>query len=78
MSILWIIYFAIGVFLGFGCIYMAFNDKKLIKDYEELNGLLKNSGTISMYFITIALAIFIIFLWPFVLLYCFIKKGLRK
>ena len=28
MSILWIIYFAIGIFLGFGIIYMAFNDKK--------------------------------------------------
>ena len=77
MSILWIIYFVIGIFLGFGCIYMAFNDKKLIKEYEELNGLLKNSGTIAMYIITIVLAIAVIFLWPILLLYLFIKKNTK-
>lgn len=75
MTILWIIYFAIGIFLGFGCICMAFNDKKIIKEYEELNALLKNSGTIAMYVITILLAIAVIFFWPALLLYLFIKKN---
>lgn len=77
MSILWIIYFVIGILLGFGCIYMAFNDKKIIKEYEELNSLLKNSGTIAMYVITIVLAIGIIFLWPILLVYLFIKKNTK-
>lgn len=77
MIILWIIYFAIGIFFGFGIIYMAFNDEKIIKEYEELNGLFKNSGTIAMYIITILLAIAVIFLWPILLVYLFIKKNTK-
>ena len=77
MTILWIIYFAIGIFLGFGIIYMAFNDEKIIKEYEELNGLLKNSGTIAMHIITILLAIAVIFFWPVLLAYLFIKKNTK-
>ena len=77
MSILWIIYFAIGILLGFGMIYMAFADKKIIKEYEELNSLIKHSGTITMYIISIVLAIVVIFLWPILLSYLFIKKNTK-
>ena len=55
----------------------TFNDKKIIKEYEELNSLLKNSGTIAMYIITILLAIAVIFLWPILLVYLFIKKNTK-
>ena len=48
-----------------------------IKEYEELNGLLKNSGTIAMYIITILLAIVVIFFWPILLAYLFIKKNTK-
>lgn len=77
MTILCIIYFAIGIFFGFGMIYMAFNDKQIIKEYEELNSLLNHSGIILMYIISIVLAIAVIFLWPILLLYLFIKKNTK-
>ena len=79
MNILIIIYLIIGGILGCGLIYAAMHDEEMFKEEEELSLLLRNNraGKLIVGAVIFVITLFIALLWPFVLIYCLIKKGYK-
>ena len=74
MSILWIIYFAIGIILALCVIYMAINDKEALDFEIDINKAAHNKlGTILLFIIILVFALIMVILWPVALLYCYFK-----
>ena len=74
MTILWIIYFAIGVILGFFVIYMALHEKESADFERDINRVYHNKlGTILLFIIILVFTLIMVILWPVVLFYCYFK-----